>query len=594
MTFVPELLLAFPALGIAVSALVASQSQRSRAYAWIALGSATIAGLAPLFAVERFVGGPAAGRALWEWSAAGGPVVHATYHVDALALVGAAAVTLVTAAALQVVFAMRPRSPLLAPLILAQGFALLILVAVNDLVAGTLIAGTVAALTVAVGLLVAPAPAAARLAAALAFGVESLGVAALLAARFGIGTFDLDSIPSAAIGPGVLAMTALAGTLFCGLYPFVPWRYERQTAQVTSLGALRGALVFPTGIAVTVLALRLIAATRESPVTFPLPEIAEGWRAAVAVALLAVTAVAVVAGPAAARRRRAITGLALLLLLAATPRLGWSHAVALLALLTVGYASVASVAIPEEWAVARFDVRLAVIWAALAAGAPLALFGALLGVVASALSLAIEVAPVAVRSRTTAQAMARVLTVLGPFVALVGLASTPDPVVGALAGAVLLWAGLLEIGHAVRVTREEGWLPPNERWYGALAALASALLLLVAAGPAVARAARDALPTARADWSDPALLAIGALFAALTTSVVALPEIARFEVAWLVGPVRRVLVAADPVPAALIAYRFVEVWSRRAGAGFAAFEDRAGVWLATLLIALTLLWAATT
>jgi hypothetical protein len=48
---------------------------------------------------------------------------------------------------------------------------------------------------------------------------------------------------------------------------------------------------------------------------------------------------------------------------------------------------------------------------------------------------------------------------------------------------------------------------------------------------------------------------------------------------------------ADPVPAANAAFGALDVLTSRATAAFSLFEQRAGVWLATVLIVAVLVWS---
>jgi hypothetical protein len=513
--------------------------------------------------------------------------VQAAYQVDDLALIGSAIVAIATGAALHGVAGVATARPLLTALLAIDGILLVALVAVTDAVGATLVAGAAAATAVAIALFVAPATAAARLAALLAFGVQSFIAAALLLALFGTATFDLGRVPPAAVGPEVLAAMTLGATFFCGLYPFVPWRYERR--ELESLAAVRGVALFPIGVAGSVLALRLVVATRTPSTDLLLPGIALEWHATLLVVALGLTALAVRTAPRDARLRRAVTGATFFVVLAALPSLGWSHVVALLALLTVMYAGVASAAVTEEWEVARFDVRLAVLWAAIASGSPLALVGALFGLLASGTALLLEVAPLRSQARDISRASAGVLGAIGPFIALVGLSTTPDPGVAVLCGAVLGSAAVLELAHAVRSTAAVS----SDRRFVAVAAVAVTAVAVVVASAPVVRAAAGAFPSTRADWTDLVLPGIGLLAAALAVVVVAAPGVVSIRVdPRLVAGVRRVLAATDPVPGLALTYRGLEAWSGRIGAAFAALEDRAGVWVATLLIALTLIWAA--
>lgn len=581
-----ELLLIVPAIGIAIATLaLVAPSGRARAPAFALAG---LLGIAPLISLARPEAGRATGRALWEWSTIGGPLVHAAYHVDPLAVIGAVVVALVSIAALRLAAAEAGRHPALPALILAQGLALLALVSVTDIVAAALVAGIVASFTAAIGFLVARPPSAARLTALLALGVQSFTATALLVGRFGIATFDLDSIPAAAIGPDALAAMALGAALFCGLYPFVPWRYDPAGRELAR-AALRGALTFPTGVAGTVLALRVFGATDRAPTAFALPDVGDATRLTVALAVLGATAAALIAARRASTQTilaRAGTGAVLLAFVLAYPSLRWSHVVAALSLLTVAYASLASVAIPGEWAVARFDARLGTLWAAIALGTPAALAGALFGSVASTVALVIEASPWRSRFAPTASVLASV----GPFAALLGVPGTADTGVAVLAGAALLWSGVVETGHALRTVNASS-RAAIVRVLDALAAYGTVVLLGLVSASATAAVTRDVLP-ATLRWPTAYALSLAIVFAAVTVVVAAAPRLAaapRVPAA----AVRATLAAADPVPGALLTYRAVERLSSRFAAGFALLEERAGVWLATLLIAATLIWAAT-
>lgn len=586
---IPIFLLSLPALGIALSACVALA--RHRFPGWSALVLVVVSAFLPILLYDRTDVGQTIGRSLWEWTAAGGPKVQAAYHVDALALVAAAIVALATGATIHRVARLPEARPLAIVLIALDGIALVALVAMTDVVAAIIVAGMAAAIAVAVALFVATASAAARLAALLALGLQSFTAAALLLASYGIATFDLEEVPAAAIAPGVLTAVALGAALFCGLYPFVPWRYEAEA--VTPLGAIRGVALFPIGLAGSIVALRMVAAAGVPATELALPDLPPAWQAALLLVILGLTALAARSGPRSARLRRALTGAAFFGVAAALPALGWGHVVALLALLTVLYAAVGSAAVVAEWDVARFDIRLGVLWAAIASGAPLALMGALLGLLASALALALELAAVPAAARIATATSARVLAVFGPFFALAGLYGTPDPVVAVLCGSALGVAGLLELAHAVRETQSEVGASWRARSYATLAALAVVSVVGVASLPTVVRAAGGVLDATPAVVPDVALAGAAALTVVLTILAVALPRLVRVRVSpRLLGGVRRVLTATDPVPVLALTYRGLEEWSRRIGGAFAGLEDRAGVWVATSLIALTLLWAA--
>jgi len=343
-----------------------------------------------------------------------------------------------------------------------------------------------------------------------------------------------------------------------------------------------------------VLALRVLAATDAPATTLLLPRLDDITRAALSVAVIAIAA-ATLRRPTRERVHRAASALVIVALLLAYPFLLWSHMVALAALLTVAYAAVASAAIPEEWTVARFDARLGALWAAAALGTPLAIGGALFAMVASGASLVIESAPVPPRWGIHARTAARVLVTVGPFIAAAGAAGSRDAATAVIAGAALLWAGALELGHALRATREDGWMPPNQRWFAALSAYAIFLCVALASGETVARAAIELGHGAFDEWHPLVVPAIAALGALLAMTVTLLPEMVTMRLPAVAASfLRRALTAADPVPGALLFYRVLEYLSSRVAFAFTLFEERGGVWLATLLIGLTLIWAAST
>ena len=561
---------------------------------WIAIALVTVFAIGPLAVVGRTELGHTAGRTLWEWAAVGGATVQASYHIDPLAVTAAAAVAVATAVAM---VASRGAGGPIAPALLALlGIALIALCAVTDVVVAAIVAGASAALAVAAALFVAPQAAAARLAALLALGVQSLIASALLLARAGAPSFELDDIARGAISSSVVLAAVLGAALFGGLYPFVPWRYERSAAEPrTPLSQLRGLALFPTAVAGTVVAFRIIAASGLRPDELRLPDISVEAHAAILALVVVAGAIAVRAAPREAFARRSLAAGAFVAAAIALPYMSVAHVMTLIALLTIVYATVASTALVEEWAVARFDVRIAVVWAALASGSAPALAASLFGLVASSVALVIESATPPGAAGAAIAASARLLNLVGPFLAVAGVAFASDPIAGALAGVVLAWAALLELGHAVR---ESGTHPAGaivERAFSALVAVAVVFVVsLVASLPATA-AAVDVLGPLPAEALDLVLVALTLLAVALAVLIVALPGTIRARIgARGMSLLRRVLLASDPVPALALAYRGVEAWSERIGSSFATLEDRAGVWLATALIALALIWAATT
>src|SRR5205814_5533943 len=99
----------------------------------------------------------AEGRALWEWSAVGGPTVQASYRFDGLAAVGLAIGLLYAGAALISTTRVASRSTALRPALLLLGFVLITLTVTDDLVAVKVVYVLIAVLLMYVSLLVLPA-----------------------------------------------------------------------------------------------------------------------------------------------------------------------------------------------------------------------------------------------------------------------------------------------------------------------------------------------------------------------------------------------------------------------------------------------------
>ena len=88
------------------------------------------------------------------------------------------------------------------------------------------------------------------------------------------------------------------------------------------------------------------------------------------------------------------------------------------------------------------------------------------------------------------------------------------------------------------------------------------------------------------------MIAIGTVVAATILVITArmlgplLPNLAR-----LGGRLQRFVWAADPVPTGVATFRALERAVTMATGGFALFEQRAGVWLAAVLIVALLVWS---
>src|SRR5205807_1502885 len=121
-----------------------------------ALLVATAGALAPLLLYQLLDPSLAAGRALWEWSAAGGPTIQAAYRLDGLGTVGIAAGAAYVAAGL-LASARSAASPRVLPsLVLVIGFVFIAVAVTIDLVAAIVVLAVLAAATAFATVLGAP------------------------------------------------------------------------------------------------------------------------------------------------------------------------------------------------------------------------------------------------------------------------------------------------------------------------------------------------------------------------------------------------------------------------------------------------------
>src|SRR2546430_111976 len=127
--------------------------------------AAIVAVALPLILATTIEPARAAGRALWEWSAAGGPTVQASYRFDGIAAVGVAVGAAYAGAGLFGAARATTRHPLLPSAVLAIGLVFFALAVTEDLIAGTVVLGVLASITIVATLAVAPLPATTRLAA---------------------------------------------------------------------------------------------------------------------------------------------------------------------------------------------------------------------------------------------------------------------------------------------------------------------------------------------------------------------------------------------------------------------------------------------
>jgi len=255
MVVTAELPLICSAAALALVALTLFLARHSAAARNVAILFAVAAGVAPLLLAALIEPAHSAGRALWEWSAAGGPTVQASYRFDGIAAIGVAVGAAYTGAGLFGAARATERHPLLPSAVLAMGLVFFALAVTEDLIAGTVVLGVLASITILATLAVAPLPATTRLAAYLAVGIQFFVLAALLISRYGGASFRFDAIGPGAISPGSILSASIGAALFAGLYPFIPWRFRAQL-RGPELERLRGVVTMPAGVGATLLLLR--------------------------------------------------------------------------------------------------------------------------------------------------------------------------------------------------------------------------------------------------------------------------------------------------------------------------------------------------
>ena len=577
------------AAALALSLVALLVASRPSDKAWrvpTAVLFALLATIGPLLLYQFLNPALAAGRALWEWSAAGGPTIQASYRLDGIGAVGVAACSAYVSAGLLAAIRSASAPRPLPALVLGVGFVSLAVVVTNDVVAATVALAVLAALTVFVTLLVAPAPSAIRLAAYFAVGLQGFVVAALLIARQGGPSLALAAISPNAISPGAVVAATVGAALFAGLYPFVPWRYQR-ARESTEREPLRGVLAMPAGIAASLLLMRILGATSIDLSTLGLPAIDPSPRFVLTIAVLVWAAVrARLRGRVSARLLIATT--LAIAAFAAYPWLHWSHLVVAGALLTVLYAAAVSLALPEEWEVARHDVTLATLWVAVAAGTPLSLAAGLFVLVGAGFAAIAESVWLAPHRAYIAAVATATWTVTGIIAVGIGALGAPDRATAIGVIVVIALVLVLELLHAGR-RLALGDAPIDLEIAAAAAALIGTTLLAIVTDAAIPDAV--AVLGRPLEGLDPVIT--------LTTVVVATilvvaagavrPLVPDLDVA--VSALQRFVWAADPVPTGTGAFRALERAVTLASSGFTLFEERAGVWLATVFIVALLVWS---
>jgi hypothetical protein len=554
----------------------------------LAVTAAIFACVAPLVLATLIDPAHAAGRALWEWSAAGGPTVRASYRFDGIAAIGVAVGAAYAGAGLFGAAHAARRHPLLPSAILGLGLVFFALAVTEDLIAGTVVLGVVAAITILAALAVAPLPATTRLAAYLAVGIQFFVLAALLLSRFGGASFRFDAISPGSVSPGTILAASIGAALFAGLYPFIPWRFRAQL-RGPELERLRGVITMPAGVAASLLLLRLLATTRGDVTSVALPGLAVEWR--VLVALVALLWLGIAAGRA---RRLPVRGAILVGVLIATlagyDAIHWAHLVLVAALLSALYAAGVSLALPEQWEVVRYDVTLAAFWIALAVGTPTAIAGGLFILVADALVALAE--SIWTRGGYVIVIAGSSATVTGLIV--IGFGSTAAMDIGAL---VLSVVGLLAIGTLVLVhvgrRLDRVGVPLALDGLAAAAALGITTLIGLAVSVPLYQGVslvfgRPFEPgIANTPFGFLSAIAVATLLVVIARSVRPfMPDLAPFAIR-----LRELIAFADPVPAGQGAFTALDAITSRTTAIFNLFEQRAGVWLATVLIIAVLVWS---
>jgi len=571
---------------VALSLFVTPDSKTARAAAIV---FALMAAVAPLLLSTLIDPARAAGQALWEWSAAGGPTVQASYRFDGIAAIGVAVGAAYTGAGLFGAARATRRHPLLPSAILALGLVFFALAVSEDLIAGTVVLGVLASITILATLAVAPLPATTRLAAYLAVGIQFFVLAALLISRQGGASFRFDTIGPGAISPGSILAASIGAALFAGLYPFIPWRFRVQL-RAPELERLRGVVTMPAGVAATLLLLRLLGTTHEDITSIALPELPLGLRAAGALLALAAVAGLAVRHRRLTRRAAVVAGLVALVLIA-YPVLHWAQLILIAALLSVLYGAAVSLALPQQWDVVRYDVTLAAFWIALAVGTPTAIAGGLFILVADAGTALAESIWEPARDRIVIVLAGSAATLAGLLVILGGSLMAMDGGARILAALGLLAIAGLVLVHVGRRTDTAEVPLALDGLAAAVAAGVAVLTGLLVAVPiyegVTAAFGRQFAPSVATPFGFAVAVAVSTLLVIVARSLRPfIPDLAP-----LAERLRTAIAIADPVPAGQAVFATLDAIVSRSTATFNLFERRAGVWLATVLIIGLLIWS---
>ena len=553
-----------------------------------AVACCALVGLAPLLLYVGLDPVGARGNALWEWSAVGGPTIQASYRLDGLATVGMAIGALYVAAALVATTRVSARHQLLRPVILLNGLVFIILAVTDDLITDIVVLGALAATTSFIAVLVSPAAAVARITGYLAGGVQGFVVAALLISRFGGASFRFDTISPDATTPGVILAASLGAALFAGLYPFVPWGYRSEESGERE--SLRGLLTTPAGLGATLVLCRLLGVTRIDLATLGLPAIISPALIAVVVAVLALRFI-IRRGKPRLRRRIVISAL-VLLFIQLYPFIHWSHVILVASLLTIVYTAAVSLALPEQWAISRYEVVIGALFIALATGSPIAFAGAFVVLAGGGLAAVTDgfwMPPH--RSYITAMASSTVI-VAGALTIAIGAFDTSDlltAVLAVIAAAAVVGLELAHTGRRLSIAA----VPADLDVSASIVSFLGAIMVVLALTLPLLGAMSDAMGRPNTRSLDdlvtlvPVIAVIATLLVVVARAVrVLLPELTAFSTR-----LEAIVSAADPVPIASASFRALAGSATTVSGVFAAFEERAGVWLALTLIATLLVWA---
>src|SRR6266699_3323232 len=531
-----ELILFVVALSLAALAFALVMPYRT--FRWripFAAALCVIAGLAPLLMYVALDPERSRGQALWEWSAVGGPTIQASYRLDGLAAIGVGIGALYVAAALVATTRVSARHQLLRPVILLNGLVFITLAVTDDLIADIVVLGALAALTSFIAMLVSPAAAVARITGYLAGGVQGFVVAGLLVSRFGGASFRFNTISPDAVTPGVVVAASLGAALFAGLYPFVPWGYRSEEAGERE--SLRGLLTMPAGFGATLVLTRILGVTRIDLASLGLPAIISPALIAVVVAGLALRFIMRRGRP--GMRRRVAIAVLVLVFVQAYPFLHWSHLILIAALLTIAYAAAVSVAF---WMPPH-------------------------------------------RSYITAMASSTVI-VAGALTLALGAFEAPDLVTMVLAVIAAAAVVGLELAHAGRRLSIAA-VPSDLDVSASIASFLGTIMVMLALSLPLLDAMSEAFGRPNARRLDDFVTLVPVVAVVATLLVVAARTVRVFlpELTTLSARLEAVVSAADPVPIAAASFRALAGSATKASGVFALFEERAGVWLALMLIA---------